>query len=139
MGLFKRIDKADPLWREQRSGLFNALCKIGAGVGALGKKIGPELVELGWDALGRAVDALVPEVIESVIGMIVKLTPKGVAFVQGLIKDVDDLDLPGEKKFLEVFQGASDWLEDQSKSIDKVELQTYIQNIFYNMRKKGEI
>jgi len=139
MGLFKKIDKTQPNWREERSGIFNALCRAGAALGAIGKKIGPEIVDIGWDVLGRLVDTLVPQAVESVLNMIAKLTPKGVALIQGLIKDVDDLDLPGEEKFLQVLEGASDWLESSDKNIDKFELQTYIQNLFYQMRKNGDI
>ena len=139
MGLFKDIDKSKPNWREERSGIWNALCRAGARIGAIGKQVGPPVIDFGWQLLGKVIDSLIPEAIQHITDMVVKLTPKGIALIQGLIQDVDDLDLPGEEKYKKVFEEATAWVEDQGSSITKAELQTWIQDLFLRMRKNAEV
>ena len=139
MGLFRRIDKSQPNWREERSVIWNALCKLGAKTGRVGKEVGPRIIDFAWELLGKVIDSLIPEAIEHLTDMVINLTPKGIAFIQGLIQDVDDLDLPGEDKFKEVYDASREWVDEASRKISKAELQTWIQDIFLRLRKRGEV
>ena len=139
LGIGKKIDKSQPGWRELRSTLWNWLCKTGAEIGEIGKRAGPIMLEAGKDALLLAAEILLPKAFEQVADMVAKFTPKGIAFAQGLIKKVDELNIPGIDKMIDVAEEMVSWLEAEGKKLTTTEIKTFLQNIFYTMRKEGEI
>ena len=142
MSLFgiDKVDKTQDGWRDKyRSDTFNWLCKAGNQVGKFFAKAGPIAYEMSKEALKLAADIMLPDALQRTADLIVGFGPRGILLAQALMKKADELNVPGAEKMLSVIGDMTDWLEAEGKDLTKTDIITYLQDLFYDMRKDGSI